>query len=252
MKEPKNILITGASSGIGEALAMAYAGPGIRLAITGRNEERLNAVADKLRQREAQVFAARIDVADQEAMASWVNEVDDQAPLDLVIANAGIGVPAATGLSMAERTRITFDVNVNGVFHTIHPALERMKVRQRGQVAIMSSVAGLMGLAGFPAYSASKNAVRAYGEALRGAYAKHGIEVNVVCPGFVVSRMTANNPFRMPFLVQTEDAAKRVIKGLARNKGRIVFPWPLYAAIRTLQLLPVPLAAWITKRGPSK
>ena len=252
MKEPKNILITGASSGIGAAVAEAYAGPGVMLAISGRNEERLNAVAARLRDKGADVDAALINVADRVAMRDWLGEIDDKSPLDLVIANAGIGVSAASRLSLDERTRMTFDVNVNGVFNTIHPALERMKLRGRGQVAIVSSVAGLIGMPGFASYSASKNAVRAYGEALRGAYTKHGIEINVICPGFVVSRMTANNPFRMPFLMRADDAAKRIVKGLASDRGRIVFPWPMYALIRAMQFLPVPLAAWILRQGPSK
>lgn len=252
MENPRSILITGASSGIGEALAEHYAAPGVTLAISGRNEERLRAVAERLRANGAEVIAARIDVADQAAMADWINEVDVRASLDLVVANAGIGVPAESGLPLAERTRKTFEVNVGGVFNTIHPALERMKARSRGQIAIVSSVAGLIGMPGFAPYSASKNAVRAYGEALRGVYGKHGIEINVICPGFVVSRMTAGNSFRMPFLVETGEAAKRIARGLARNKGRIVFPWPMYGFVRFLQILPVPLSERITRRGPRK
>ncbi len=252
MKQPKNILITGASSGIGEALAEAYAAEGVTLAISGRNQERLLKVEEKLRAKGARVIAECADVADKETMADWIARVDAAAPLDLVIANAGIGVGRESGMSVAEIAEATFAVNVSGVFHTIHPALEVMKKRGRGQIAIMASVAGLIGLPGFPAYSASKNAVRAYGEALRGAYRKHGIEVNVICPGFVVSRMTDGNPFPMPFLVKTDKAAKRIIKGLRRNEARIGFPRRLYGLVRMLQFLPSGLVTWMASSGPRK
>lgn len=242
MKNPKTIMITGANSGIGEALALEYAEEyakkGVYLAISGRDSERLNDIKTRLEALGATVDARLIDVTDEAAMAVWVKEIAEKYPLDLVIANAGIGITSEHKMSLHERTKKTFDINVTGVFNTIHPAIDVMKKQGHGQVAIVSSIAGFLGLPGNAAYSASKNAVRAYGEALRGTYAARNIKVNVICPGFVTTRLTANNKFTMPFLMNSERAAKIIIKGLKQNKARIGFPFPTYAFIRTLQALP--------------
>ena len=101
-----------------------------------------------------------------------------------------------------------------------------MATRGRGQLAVVSSLAGFRGLASSPAYSASKAAVRVYGEAMRGFAARYGVEVSVVCPGFVRSRLTATNQFPMPLLMDSDKAARIIAKGLERNRGRIAFPWP--------------------------
>ncbi|NNF17793.1 MAG: SDR family NAD(P)-dependent oxidoreductase [Gammaproteobacteria bacterium] len=250
--DPKNIVITGASSGIGEALARAYAAPGVTLHLAGRNADRLEAVADSVRQKNANAQIKVIDVADRDAMFAWIGAADDEAPLDLVIANAGIGLGKNDAPTLAELTERTFDTNVQGVFNTIHPALERMVPRRRGQVAIMSSVAGLLGMPGAAPYAASKAAVRSYGEGLRGAYHRHGVAINVICPGFVESGMTARNRFRMPFLMDADKAAHKIVRGLARNKARIAFPWQTYSFIRLLQMLPVAWADRLLRRSPQK
>ena len=252
MKNPKNILITGGSSGIGEALALHYAAPGISLALSGRDSARLQAVAARCRDQGAEVIASTVDVADRSAMESWIRELDERNPLDLVFANAGVGFGFRRNMSLAKIAEATFAVNVSGVFHTVHPAIDAMKTRGQGQIAVVSSIAGLTGMPGHPAYSASKNAVRAYGEALRGAMKRHGIEVNVVCPGYVESRMTAQNRFKMPFLMTSEKAAGIIVRGLARNKPRIGFPWPTYSIVRFLTFLPSGLVSRLLSMGPGK
>jgi len=238
MKDPRSILITGASSGIGEALAMAYAGPGISLALTGRDDGRLEAVAGACRQRAARVHAKIIEVADREAMARWIDEVDRVAPVDLAIANAGIGVGTTDGFETEEQTRSVFGVNLGGTLNTVLPLIPKLVARRRGQIALVSSLASFRGFPGSPTYCGSKAALRVWGEGLRGDLQTCGVEVSVICPGFVASRITARNEFPMPFLISAERAAAIVKRGLARNRGRIAFPFPMYFAIWLLGTLP--------------
>lgn len=253
MKDPRSILITGASSGIGEALPMAYAGPGISLALGGRDASRLDAVAAACRQRGAAVQARVIDVADREAMARWIEEVDRTTPIDLVIANAGIGVGATDGLETEEQVRRVFGVNLGGAFNTVLPLIPQLAARRRGQIALVSSLASFRGFPGSPTYCGSKAALRVWGEGLRGDLQACGVEVSVICPGFVESRITARNEFPMPFLMSAERAAAIVKRGLARNRARIAFPFPMYFALWLLGTLPPlltdPLLMRLSKKG---
>ena len=254
LKNPKSILITGASSGIGEALALYYARPGVFLALSGRNEDRLLSVASVCRAKGAEVDIAVLPVTDQGHMEDWITDIDDKHPLDLVIANAGIsgGTGGVMNGEPISQARVIFDVNVTGVLNTVGPALPRMIARGRGQIAMMASLAAFRGFPGAPAYSASKGAVRFYGEALRGAVHGTGVKINVVCPGFVRSRMTAANDFPMPFLMSAEKAAIIIANKLALDRGRIAFPWPVHASSWLLSVLPDFIVQSLLRRLPAK
>ena len=254
MKDPRSILITGASSGIGAALAGVYAGPGVSLALTGRHGERLAAVAAQCRERGAEVTTAVLDVTDRAALSDWIAAMDQARPLDLVIANAGIsgGTDKAAGGEGASQARRILAVNLDGVVNTVMPAITAMRRRRRGQIAMMSSLAGFRGFPGAPAYCASKAAVKAWGESLRGSLRGDGIEVSVICPGFVVSPMTAVNPFPMPLLMETDQAAALIVRRLARNHGRIAFPWPMYLLVWLIGALPPIITDRLLAKMPEK
>ncbi len=249
---PASILITGASSGIGAALALEFAGPGARLALGGRNQARLSAVAEACSNAGAEPRVAALDVRERPALAAWIAEVDHAAPLDLAIANAGVSAGTGGGAETEAQTRRIVATNLDGVLNTVLPAVACMRPRGRGQVAIMSSLAAFRGFPGAPAYCASKAAVRVWGEALRGELHGAGIGVSVICPGYVRSPMTAVKDFPMPLLMDAERAARIIRRGLARNRPRIAFPWPLYAAVWLLSALPPRLTDPLLRRLPKK
>jgi short-subunit dehydrogenase len=239
MKNFSGIVITGASSGIGEALALDYARPGVALALTGRDAARLEAVAAACRARGATVAADTVDVVDRETFAAWLTAFDDAHPVDLVIANAGISIDKDnSSLDDFSVIRKTLDVNVGGVLNTVEPLLPRLIARKQGQIAVVSSLASFIGLPYSASYNASKAAVRVWGESIRYVLKKNGIGVSVVCPGFVVSRITANAPFPMPFLMTAARASAIIRRGLARNHARIAFPVGTKAAVWFGQVLP--------------
>lgn len=254
-KHPKSILLTGASSGIGEALALEYAKPSVFMALCARNKERLEFVAQACRNKGAKVEVQVLDVTSQEAMSQWICALDDLHSFDLVIANAGISGGAAGTVMEGEdinQARNIFNVNLTGVLNTISDVMPRMIARRSGQIVFISSMAGFRGFPSAPAYSASKGAVRFYGEALRGALAPYNVRVNVVCPGFVRSRMTDANDFPMPFLMNTEKAASIIAKAVSQNKGRIAFPFSVHCFCWFFSVIPDWLAQIFLARLPAK
>jgi short-subunit dehydrogenase len=238
---PVHILITGASSGIGAALARCYAREGMRLSLVARNEERLGQVALECRKAGARSEWKTIDVVQSEAMRAWIEECDGQQPVDMVIANAGIGgdkvIAPAAGEPLPVAREIV-ETNILGVTNSVVPLLPRFVARGRGHVVIMSSLAALVGLPDAPLYSASKAAVRVYGHGLRRLLEPKGIRVTVVCPGFVATPMSASVPGHPPFLWSAERAAARIVTGLGRGKREISFPWQLAALTRFAAALP--------------
>ncbi len=244
MKRFSSIVITGASSGIGEALALDYAASGVALALTGRDAQRLEAVAQACRSKGATVIAAPIDVVDRDALAAWLIAFDDAHPVDLILANAGISIDKDnSSLDDFAVIRKTLDVNVGGVLNTVEPLLSRLIARKSGQIAIVSSLASFIGLPYSASYNASKAAVRVWGESIRYVLKKDGIGVSVICPGFVVSRITANAPFPMPFLMSSAKASAIIRRGLAANRARIAFPVGTKTAVWLGGFLPGGLTA---------
>ena len=241
MAAPTAILITGASSGIGAALARGYAAPGMRLVLFGRDPGRLDEIAATVRARGAAAETVAVDVTDQAAMTSAIVAADEAGPLDLVIANAGISWDGAEGEDPTARARRILAVNLDGVLNTVEPVRPRMAARGAGQIALMSSLAGFRGVPGMGPYAASKAAVRVYGEALRVELRPRGVRVSVICPGFVRTPMTDGAKFPMPMLMEVKDAAAVIRRGLARDRPLIAFPWPVHAGTRVMAALP---AAW--------
>jgi len=244
-----NVLITGASSGIGEALALECAKRGDRLSLCGRNRERLDAVADACRAAGATVCADTVDVADEAAMRNWIVSCDAAAPLDRVFANAGVG----TGIEDEANVRRTFATNVGGVVNAVLPAIETFRSRGKGgQIVITASIAGYGPLKSCPAYSATKSCVKTWGLALRGMLRHEGIKVSVVCPGFVRSRITDRNTCPMPFFMEADKAARIILRRVNRNVGLIAFPWPMRLASWGLSILPFWMNELVNRMLPEK
>lgn len=252
MQTFSSIVITGASSGIGAALAETYAREGVTLCLIGRSAERVTAVAQRCSSKGARVHTAICDVRDGDALRDILEEYDTHTPIDLLIANAGISAGLGQETESEAQVREVFSVNVDGVLNTLLPVLPWMQKRGRGHVALMASLAGIRGLPGCPAYSASKMAVRGLGEGLRGAYKRYGITVSVICPGYIHTPMTQTNQFPMPFIMSAEKAAHKIQRGIALSRARIAFPLALYLPLWLLSCLPPALTDWFFAALPSK
>ena len=248
--QPQHILITGATGGIGNALARSYAQSGVRLVLQGRDRTRLTHIAQQCTELGAHVQAVEFDLSDAVAWQQWLADYSAQQPIDLLIANAGVNInhgPDQAGESW-EQVQQLLAVNVNAVFASVHGVLPSMRARGAGQIALLSSLAAYRGLAVTPSYSGSKAAIKVYGEGLRDWLAPQGVWVNVIMPGYVQSEMCAAMPGPKPFLWPADKAARHIKKRLARNAARISFPFPLNLGTWGLGLLHPRVSAWILRR----
>ncbi len=236
----KHIIITGASSGIGRALALHYAGPGICLGLIGRDLDRLKATAEAATKAGASCQIASIDVTDAEGNLRFIQDFDRDLPIDLLIANAGIldGRREDQLTEDAEIARRVIDINLTGSITSLHAALPGMRVRKSGHIVLVSSLAAFNPLADAPAYSASKAGQLFYGLALREALAPTGIKVTVVAPGYVATPMSQQHIGAHPFEISAETAARLIARGIARNKAIIGFPSLMYFGSRFSIFLP--------------
>lgn len=249
---PKRIAITGASSGLGAALARAYAeefGPRARLCLAGRSAPRLDAVAKTCSDAGAQVDRDIFDMEDLDALANWVARIDDEAPLDLAIANAGllIGNDSRTQLESREAMARQISVNLTAACLFLRDAAERMRLRGQGRVVAVSSLAGLQPKADEIAYSASKAGLNAFCEGLREFAADRGVGVTLICPGFIDTAMGAGSRSPRPMEWTAERAARRILRSIERGRSFDAFPAPLLWSIRLGRLAPWRLRALVTR-----
>jgi NAD(P)-dependent dehydrogenase (short-subunit alcohol dehydrogenase family) len=230
--------VTGASSGIGRATAIELVGRGYKVAATARRAAELDALAA---QKPEQIFAYPADVTDRDATASTIAAIEaEHGPIALAFLNAGVSFLARERRGFdADVVWQTQTINIGGTVNCLAPLLARMSERKRGQIAINASLAGLGGLPGSPAYGASKAGLINLAEALALTYGPSGLTIQVVCHGFVRTPMTGQEKaYAMPFLIEANEAARRICDGFARRGFEISFPWQLAAGLKLLRLLP--------------
>lgn len=233
------IVITGTTSGIGAALALYYAQPGVTLGLIGRRQERLHATAEQCTARGAMVIPVVMDVRDAGAMQTYATQFVRQAGgIDMVIANAGIGHSDALESGNATYHTEVFEVNVLGLLNTLLPFIPAMIQQRHGQLVAIASVAGFRALPGSTTYAATKIAIRTLMEGYGWALRQYGITTTTINPGFVVSEMTVRNQFHMPFLLSTEAAVHKMANAIRQQRRSYTFPWPMALVAHLLPYIP--------------
>ena len=232
------VFLTGASSGLGEALARHYARQGAVLGLVARRGELLQSLAASIGT-SCQLFPA--DVRDAAGMRQAAAEFTARhGTPDIVIANAGISIGNLTEEpDDVEVFREILDVNVLGMVNTFQPFIEPMRAQRRGSLVGIASVAGIRGLPGATGYSASKAAAIRYLEGLRVELRRSGVAVTTICPGYVKTAMTAKNPYPMPFIIDADDAARRFVRVIAARRRVAIIPWQMAIVGSLLHVLPV-------------
>ena len=248
---PLRVVITGASSGIGKALAHEYAKRGAALALIARRGDLLTRLAGSL---PVSSYTYTADVRDARALAVVAEDFIGRVGCpDVVIANAGV---SAGTLTANPQDNQVFDeilaINVTGMMLTFQPFIEPMKMCKHGTLAGIASIAGFRGLPGAAAYSASKAAVISYLESLRVELMGSGVSVVTICPGYIATPMTGRNPYRMPFLMDADVAARKIAGAIARRRRLYVLPWQMAVVGWFMRRLPRPLYDSLFSRAPRK
>jgi short-subunit dehydrogenase len=241
----KVAVITGASSGIGWELAKQLAAKQCKVGLLARRKDLLEKLAGEIRQANGTAAYAVADVADRDQTVTAIRQLADQlGPVDLLIANAGVGAPTLVEPMNVEQIERMVRVNLLGVVYSIEAVLPEMLKRKSGHVAAVSSLAAYRSLPGESGYCASKAGVNAFMEGLRIQLRSHGVAVTTICPGFVWTPMTQINEFKMPFLLQADTAARRIIRALERRRKVYNFPWQTSLLMKLLGWLP----DWMVER----
>jgi short-subunit dehydrogenase len=232
-------VITGASSGIGRSLARELAAQGAHVGLIARRRDQLETLAEEIRTAGGTAALVPADVGDRAQTVAAVRELAAKlGPVDLLVANAGVGAPTLLDPVNVPDIERMFRVNVLGMVYSFEAVLPDMLRRGRGHLAGVSSLAAYKGLPGESAYCASKAAMSSYLEGLRIQLRDRGIAVTTICPGFVRTPMTAVNDFHMPFLMEADEAARRIARALWRRRKVYNFPWPMLLLMRLTSWLP--------------
>jgi len=247
----KKIFITGASSGLGWALAKSYDSENNILGLVGRNKENLLKLQKQLSCR-SQILVADVAKPNSMRIAASIFKKRYGSP-DIIIANAGVS--SGTLASKQEDLEIIhkiFQINFHGVLNTFSPFMDDFLKKKQGQLVAIASVAGVRGLPGAGAYSASKSALINYMESIRVELKKFNIHVTTISPGYIITPMTNINTYRMPFLIEAEQAATKIIKIIEKKKSHAILPWQMSMVAKIMHILPNFLWDFFAKNGPKK
>ncbi len=233
------VFLTGASSGIGSALALLMAADGDRLVLTARRIEPLKALVERIREAGGQAMAVPLDVTDRSAVLAAVKQTESEfGPVDILVANAGIGDPTPGDAFDAERFEKIVRTNLLGAAYCVEAVTPSMVERKTGQIVGIASLAAYRGLPGAAAYCASKAGLLEMLQSLRIDLKPHNVKVTTICPGFVKTPLTDRNEFKMPFLLDLDDGAERIYRGIRSESSEVSFPFPLASAARLARFLP--------------
>jgi short-subunit dehydrogenase len=228
----KAVVITGASSGIGAWLAREAARRGARVGLLARREERLAQLAAEIEEAGGRAAWASADVVDAGELERGLDRLAEElGGADVVVANAGYGRPEPPHKFKPGRALAMYDVNLFGMLRTVDWALPRFLDRRSGHLVGVASVASFLGMTNSASYCGSKAAMRVHLQSLRVSLAPYGVAVTTICPGFVESELTEKNKFRMPFIWETERAARKIADAIEKRRGEVVFPWQMKAFI---------------------
>lgn len=234
------IVITGASSGLGEALALHYAKEGHSLVLIARRADRLEAVAEQCRRAGTEVETIEADVTDFGRMRQ-IGEMLANDRIDRIILNAGMSLGHGGGVTPFEDFERLFATNFLSVHALLEPTIPKLTEQKKGEIVFISSLASLLSMPTSIAYSSSKRALNAYAEGLHYQLSPHGIKVMTIMPGFIDSEMTQKNRFKMPFFMSNEEGVGRIVRAIGRQKHQYAFPFRFYLMIRIVSMLPQPL-----------
>jgi short-subunit dehydrogenase len=245
----KVAIITGVSSGIGRALALTLAREGCKVGLIARRAELLETLSKEIAAAGGTAAFAPADVSDRSRLVEAIHGLAERlGPADLLIANAGVGVPSEIDPFNVDGMERLFRINYFGVLYAIEAVLPEMLKRGSGHLAAVSSLGAYKGLPGQQAYCASKAAVNVFLDGLRVQLRPRNIAVTTICPGFVATPMTEGHPFKMPFLLQPDAAARKIVKALKRRKKVFNFPWQIALLMRLTRWAPDWLLARTTRR----
>ncbi len=246
----KVVLITGASSGIGRGLALELARRGARAGLLARRGDLLREVVEEIQSHGGKAIALPADVTDANAVRAAAGKLRNEfGPIDLLIANAGVGATTAARNLEPEGVAQIFNVNVIGVVNCVTAVIPQMIERGRGQLAVISSLAAYRGLPKSAAYCSSKAAISSLFESLRLDLQPQGIDVTIIHPGFIKTQLTAGRQAKLPFLLEVDEAANRMIRAIEKRKKSYAFPWQLATLVRIGMVMPNFLYDWISRRN---
>ena len=246
----KTVMITGASAGIGRGLALEIAAQGGRLGLLARREDALNELVEEIKARQGHALAVAADVRDPKSVRAAADRFRAElGPIDVMAANAGIGTSKHAAELHPEQVAEVININVLGAVNSVSAVLPEMVQRGSGQLVAIASLAGYRGLAKSAAYCASKAAMSAFFESLRIDLRRTGVKVTIIYPGFIKTALTAGREAKMPYLMELDDAVKKILMAIEKGKKSYAFPWQLATIVRSSLIMPASMYDWIAERN---